>query len=644
MGRASREKRANTAAMKPRKKAEDGLSSPAQQSERSPAMMAAAFKGKALWISLGLIVANAAVYWGVWGYQFVNWDDTAYVTSNLQVQAGLTRRGISWAFTAGTGGNWHPLTWLSHMLDIQLFGLNAGGHHVTNLLLHTITTILLFGLLHAMTGALGRSAFVAGLFAVHPLHVESVAWVAERKDVLSTFLWVLTTWAYFRYVRKPTRYRYAGVAVLFVLGLMSKPMLVTLPFTLLLLDIWPLGRVSVGPNFGRQRATWIHLVREKIPLFALTAVISFMTILLQGRVGAIAELNVVPFILRVENATVAYAAYIGMLVWPARLAALYPLHDAVPAWWLIASLLFLAGASFAAMRAARRHPYVPVGWLWYAGTLVPVIGLIQVGSQAMADRYMYVPSLGLFIIAAWGIPDALAGLKHRDVVLRVGAALALLACMIVAHNQARSWKNSMALWTQALSVTTNNNRAENLMGDVLSSQGKFQEAVAHYTEAVRIRPDFPPTHNGLGNALENLGKIDQAMAEYAEAVRLKPAYPEAQNNLGNAFFNRGRLNEAITHYAEAVRFKPDMPEAYNNLGNALFQQGKVDEAIKEYVESLRLHPDPDVHFNVGLAFDQKGDTKEAIRHFEAALQLDPKHTPSRNYLDRLRGPGKVPNQ
>jgi protein O-mannosyl-transferase len=573
-----------------------------------------AFSGQARWVCLALIAANLIVYAAVRHHDFVNYDDDDYVTTNAVVLHGLTWHGVSWAFTSGYAANWHPLTWLSHMLDIQLYGLDPGPHHLTNLLFHIANTLLLFGLLHRMTGALGRSAFVAGLFAVHPLHVESVAWVAERKDVLSTLFWMLTLWAYEKYVTRPSPRRYWAMLLFYALGLMAKPMLVTLPFVLLLLDFWPLGRVGMGPNpagrwaLSREKwATIVGLLFEKLPLLALAVVSGIVTFVIHRRGGAVIGLDATPLHLRLANALVSYVAYIGKMLWPARLAVLYPYAQALPVLWVAAAFLALMGISVAVIRAARPYPYLSVGWFWYLGTLVPVIGFVQVGDQAMADRYTYVPLIGLFIIVAWGVPDLLVRWPLRKIGLPASAGLVILACAIAARNQLQYWEDSTTLWTHALAVTTANNIANNNLGVSLAGQGKLDEAIAHYSEALRIKPDYADAHNNLGAALADQGKVDEAIAHYSEALRLRPDYADAHNNLGVSLGGQGKLDEAIAHFTEALRLKPDSAKAHNNLGVAMASQGKLEEAIAHFTEALRIKPDyADAHNNLEVAMIRRG--------------------------------------
>ena len=580
-----------------------------------------------------MIGAIVAIYARVWHHDFVSYDDPKYVTENSVVSAGLTARGVSWALTTGTDANWFPVTWLSHMLDVQLYGMNAGGHHLTNVLLHIATTLLLFGLLYWMTGALGRSAFVAALFAVHPLHVESVAWVAERKDVLSTLFLMLTLWAYVWYVRQPRISRYALVILFFALGLMSKPMLVTLPFLLLLLDVWPLGRMGLGGDRSRrsgsarradQRSVALHLVREKLPLFALAIASSIVTFLVQRRGGAVAGLDAYPLSLRVGNAVVSYVAYIVKMLWPTRLAAFYPYPTSLPVGLVAGALVLLIGVSVVVIRAGRRYPYLLVGWLWYLGTLLPVIGLVQVGNQAMADRYTYVPMIGLLIIAAWGISDLLARGRYRNIALSTAAVLVIAACAITARGQVQHWRSTPELWTHALEVTAGNDVAHNNLGLALARQGKAAEAISHYTEALRIRPTYATARTNLGAALASQGKVDEAITQYTEVLRYKPEFAEAHIDLGAALADKGRIDDAIAQYTEALRLKPDFSEAHANLGVALASQGKLDQAITEYNEALRLKPSSaDVHNNLGFALASRGKVDEAIAHYTEAVRLRP---------------------
>jgi len=590
---------------------------------------------------LFLVVATLAVYGDLRTHQFINFDDGVYITENPPVQDGLTYKGLSWAFTTLHAANWHPLTWLSHMLDFQLFGMHPGGHHLTSLLFHLANTLLLFLWLQRTTGALGPSFLVAALFALHPLHVQSVAWVAERKDVLSTFFWLLTMWAYVWYVESPGLRRYLSILVCFILGLMAKPMLVTLPFVLLLLDYWPLGRLPLkgpavaaaspkpGPGVTLKRLVW-----EKSPLLVVSALSTVVTFYAQKEGGAILTLQTLPIPNRLANALVAYVSYLGQMFWPARLAVLYPLpgHN-LPIWLAPAAGLALAALTFLALRQARRHPYLPVGWLWYLGTLLPVIGLVQVGKQAMADRYTYVPLIGLFIMIAYGMADLAARWRAPRFLLPVGAGVVLSALMICTWVQVGYWRDSISLYEHTLKVTGSNPIIQSNLGFALAAQGQMDQAIAHYAEALRLQPDLAETHNILGVALAAQGKMDQAMAQYAEALRLKPDLAEAHNNLGLALAAQGQMDQAMTQYAEALRLKPDLAEAHNNLGLALAAQGQMDQAMAQYAEALRLNPDlAKAHNSLGLALAAQGKMDQAVAHYNEALRLKPDYAGAHSNL------------
>jgi len=580
-------------------------------------------------VCLLLVAGILACYWQVSDHEFVNYDDDRYVTENRHVQAGLGREGIVWAFGTNITGNWHPLTWLSHMLDCTLFGLDSGWHHRINVVFHVINTLLLFLVLRQMTGALWRSGFAAALFALHPLHVESVAWVAERKDLLSTFFWMLTMWSYVWYVEHPGTKRYLLVMMFFILGLMAKPMVVTLPFVLLLMDYWPLGRFQWGQvdeerKVTSKRQSASRLVWEKVPLFVCTVASSIVTFLAQKAGGAVSSLEVFSLDVRVGNALVSYAKYIGKMLWPQDLAVLYPHPATLPMWQGVGAGILLVFLSALVVRAGRRHPFLAVGWFWYLGTLVPVIGLVQVGLQALADRYTYVPLVGLFIIISWGAHYLQAGWKSRWLALALLAAVVLSALMICTGLQLRHWSNSITLFKHAISVTTDNWVARNNLGEGLERQGRLQEAVSHYNEALRIKPGFAKAHNNLGNALLSQGKAQEAVSHYNEALRMKPDYAKAHYNLGTALLGQGRAEEAARHYEAALRINPDYYEAHYNLGLALARQGRVGEAIEHFSETLRLMPGfAEAHYNLGNALLRQGIVKEAIYHYSEALRIKP---------------------
>jgi Flp pilus assembly protein TadD len=555
-------------------------------------------------VCLVLVLATFAVYWQVTGHDFVLLDDNLYVYENPHVQNGLTLDSIIWAFTTTHAGFKIPLTWLSLMLDFELYGLNAGGYHLTNLLLHIANVLLVFFILRFMTGALWRSAFVAALFALHPLHVESVAWVTERKDVLSTLFWLLTMWAYLGYVERPGMRRYLLIIVSFTLGLMAKPMLVTLPFILLLLDYWPLGRFHTSEqshshhattpkaiHLRQPRSTVFRLVWEKLPLFALAAVVSAVTFLAQKSEGAVKSFRVFPIGVRFANALVSYINYIKKMIWPHPLAVYYP-HpgNSLPVWKAAGAGVLLLCISILVLRAARRYPYLVVGWLWYIGTLVPVIGFVQAGSQAMADRFTYVPLIGLYIIIAWGVPEILSRLPHRNLYLATLSTTLFLFLMALTWKQLQYWKNSISLLEHTLEVTSNNWLCHNNLGVALDREGRTDEAINHYLDALRIKPEYAKAHNNLGVALDREGRTDEAINHYREAVRIKPEYAEAHYNLGKALAREGRTDEAINHYLDALRIKPEYAEAHNSLGIAFARKGNLDMAVKHFQKALQINP------------------------------------------------------
>ena len=588
-------------------------------------------------ISLALIVGTLVVFWQVRNHEFINFDDREYVTNNPQVKTGLTLRGVIWAFTTSHASNWHPLTWLSHMLDCTLYGLNPGGHHMTNLLFHIASSLLLFLVLRRMTGAIWESSFVAGLFALHPLHVGSVAWVAERKDVLSTFFWVLTMWAYVYYSRRPGLNRYLLVLLCFVFGLLSKPMLVTLPFVMLLLDYWPLGRFQFGPSMGdldssthvsldrsHQGLSVVRLVLEKIPLFVLSGVSSLLTFLVQQRGGTVGSLEAIPLESRIGNALISYVQYIGKMVWPHRLAVFYPYPENLPIWQVVGAGLLLVALSILVIRSARRQPYLAVGWLWYLGTLVPVIGLVQVGMQAMADRYTYVPLVGLFIMIAWGVRDLSEGWRHRRTVFAISAGVLFSVLMVMTWIEVRRWENSMTLFSRTLEVTSKNSLIHYNLGVVLLRQGRNTEAITQLNESLQIAPNRADVHNNLGVALARQGKIEEAVTHYAEALQIKPDYADAHNNLGGALVRQGKIKEAMVHYAEVLRINPDQAEAHGNIGNCLAEQGKMEEAIAHYKKALQIKPGfSEVHFSLGMAYWMMGNRDSALEEYRILKTIHP---------------------
>ncbi len=580
-------------------------------------------------IALFLVITTCAVYWQVGNHDFVAFDDDAYITKNPQVQAGLTSDSILWAFTAAHADNWHPLTWLSLMLDIELYGMNPGQMLMTNLFFHIANTLLLFLVLCLLTSAPLHSGFVAALFALHPLHVESVAWVSERKDVLSTFFWMLTMLSYIRYVEQPDIRRYLTMFLFFMLGLMSKPMLVTLPIVLLLLDYWPLNRWK--EERGKRKVT-----AEKLPLFALAAASGIVTFIVQQSGGAVKSLEAYPFSVRIANATVSYISYIGKMIWPSDLAFFYPHPGMLPAWQIAGACLLLVLITLLAIRMMKPYPWLAVGWLWYVVTLLPVIGLVQVGLQSMADRYTYIPFIGIFIIIAWGVPELLAGWRYRKLFLTAVAAFIIPALMAVTYVQVQYWGSSILLFEHALDVTDDNYVAHHNLGLFLQGQGRTTEAIEHYTQALHIKPAFAKAHNNIGTALEEANRPDQALWHYSEALRINPSLAKTHNNMAVALEKQGRTDEAAKHYSSALGLKPDYFEPHINLGVILFQKGKVDEAIFHLQEALRIKPDStEALNNLSIALFRKGKVDEAIFHLQEALRIKPDYADAYNNLKKI---------
>ena len=605
--------------------------------EGNLSMMGNRFYRKGL-ISLFLVILTLSVYRQTNHHEFINYDDDLYVTANPHVRSGLTLRGIKWSFTTGHAKNWHPLTWLSHMLDVQLYGMNPGQHHMTNLLFHIGNTLLLFLVFRRMTGYLWRSGFVAALFALHPLHVESVAWVAERKDVLCAFFWMLTVWSYIRYVEHSGVYRYLVILLFFILGLMSKPMIVTLPFVLLLLDYWPLGRLQYSKSIDSipiySNPSIFHLVWEKIPLFILSALSSIATFLVQQSGGALGSLNEYSLSVRIFNALVSYVSYIGKMFWPFHLAILYPHPGILPFWKVAGAFLLLVSISLMAFRVMKRHPWFIVGWLWYMGTLVPVIGIVQVGLQGMADRYTYVPLIGIFIIIVWGVSELAAGWRYKKIALGAIGGVSLLTLMATTWVQAGYWKNSITLFEHTLDVTSSNYGAHNNLGNALAARGKTSEAIGHYLDALAINSDYAAAYNNLGLALVREGKTSEAIGRYLEALRINPDFKEAHNNLGIAFAKHGNPAEAICQYTKALQIDPEYLRARINLGGVLVAQGKPEKAIYHYSEVLRINSGykTEAHYSLGNLWLGQGKPEKAIYHYSEALRINPDFEKAHNNL------------
>lgn len=575
-----------------------------------------------LLVSIGIAVLCCIVFGKAGRFGFTNFDDQDYVYENPEIISGLTWHGITWAFTHVHADNWHPLTSISHMLDCQLFGVNAGAHHLINVLLHAATAVLLFLVLWKMTTAIWRSAFVAAIFAVHPLRVESVAWVAERKDLLSGLFFVLTVAAYFRYASRPSMLRFVGVAVLFALGLMSKPMLVTVPFVLLLLDYWPLRRFQSQAS-DKGVPAWRLLV-EKIPLLVFSALSAIATIIAQR--AAISPMDLLPLESRVGNAMISYLIYLRQMVWPFSLAVFYPYpgrYVAVTEAWLATFGVIVITVGVLALR--KRRPYLVTGWLWYLGMLVPVIGIIQVGSQAHADRYTYLPQIGVLFGVTWLVVDLTKTWPHRSQLLGASSVILIGAFSWRAWDQTSVWQGSETLWRHALAVTSNNEVAHNNLGNFLFQNGRSGEDIAEFQKALQLQPNNSLVHSNLGNALLKRGMVDQAIDHFQKALQSPGAQAAAQAHydLGDAYRNKGQMEEAIHHYRQAVAARPEYGDAHYNLGNALLVKGDLDEAIACYRRALQLRfPHPlEVHNNLASALLQKGQITEAIAQFREAVQL-----------------------
>ena len=589
-------------------------------------------------ICLFLIMATLAVYWPVKDYPFVTLDDPGYVTGNRRVKAGWSKEGFTWAFTTTHHRHWHPLTWLSHMTDVQLFGLDAGRHHLTSLLFHLANTILLFLILNRATDARLRSAFVAALFAVHPLHVETVVWIADRKDILCAFFWLLAMGAYVGYTRHPGLLRYSLVFLLFVLALMAKSMAVTLPLVFLLMDLWPLSRFqsekwgilgdsqSQTPVSTRyQQASAWRLVGEKVLFFAVLGAVLVVTIMAvhRGQAADLSNLRITKEY--IASALVAYVSYIGKMFWPQNLAAPAPWSDTAPWWQALGAGSVLLLVSIFAIHRVRQRPYLLSGWLWYLVTLVPVIGLIQGGPHAMGDRYTYLPLIGLFIVIAWGIPDIQNRWCRQRIILATGASMVIAGCMVVSWLQLRHWENSMVLYTHAIQVTTNNAIAHNNLGNVLRRKGKLEEAVPHYAAAVRIDPNYATAHTNLASTLRQLGNLEEAIEHYNAALRIKPNSARARRGLRNVLQKQGTVGEVSGHTSKGGLSKKREPAAtLTKMGDALMKKGRLALAMRHYTEALRRNPNyAKAHIALAAALVNQRKLKEAIEHYDKALNIDP---------------------
>lgn len=581
-----------------------------------------------LWISLALIAAIFLVYWQVLGYQFINYDDDAYILNNPPVHAGLTGSSLAWALTSVNYFYWQPLTWISHMLDVQMYGLQAGGHHFTSVLLHAVNAVLLFFLLSRLTGSVYRSAFVSALFALHPLRVESVAWIAERKDVLSALFWMLTIWLYSRYVEKPSRARYLAMVAAFCGGLMAKPMVVTLPVVLLMLDYWPL----------RRPEPWRKLIMEKLPLFALSAISAVITIVGQHAMGALAPLDRIPVPLRLGNVVVSYGEYLWKTILPTGLAILYPYPTHLPSASVIASLAVVSGISAIAIIQRARRPWLFTGWFWFLIVLLPTIGLFQAGDQAFADRFTYLPQIGLFLALVWTGAELLS----RRVAMAV-AALLLPVLAGASWVQTRYWADSITVAQRAIDVTGRNALMENNLAFALAQQGRLEEADIHFGRSLAIEPrDYIAQYN-FGKTLVEEGRPSEGLPHFREAVRLKPNYAEAHFALGTVLYGQHDLDEAARELQLALddNLAPAYaPGAHNNLGVILAQQGRYAEAATNFAEAARLDPNlPDAPVNYARTLAMQNKKAEALDYLRSVIKTRGETPQLRQMLDSLDASG-----
>ncbi len=646
-------------------------------------------------ICLVLTAAAITAFWQLNHCDFINYDDTTYVTENIHIRNGVTAEAIRWACTAFYAANWHPLTWMSHMLDVQLFGLNPRWHHLTNLLFHIANTLLLFFVFHRMTKETWKSAFVAALFALHPLHVESVAWVSERKDVLSTFFWMLTMGAYINYVEHRTEdgrrrtddgkkwtgilcfpssvFRYSAVLIFFALGLMAKPMLVTLPFVLLLLDYWPLrrrqgagsreqgaGSKTRNPKLEQQprsankrkssKKPTDHVIAqssvpspqsfalrplllEKLPLFAFAALSCIVTYAAQKKGGSVASFEVFPLGIRIANAFVSYIVYIAKMVWPDNLAVFYPHPGLWPLWQVPGAVFLLAAASLIVIRTANRFPYLTVGWLWFLGTMVPVMGIVQVGGQAMADRYTYIPLIGLFIMAAWGIPELLKEWRYRKEALFASSALILAYLFVVTWTQVGYWRNSIILYDHALKVTSRNDTIHNNRGDAFCRLGNLGQAIPDFDKAVGINPENADAYYNRGVTYGKLGDHRRAIEDFDRSIEINPKRVEPYYNRGFAYGELGDQGQAIENFSMAIEIAPENADAYNSRGVSFGKLGNYRQAISDYDRTAEIDPGHARAFNNrGFAYDRLGDHRQAISDYTRAIEIKPDY--AKAYFNR----------
>jgi protein O-mannosyl-transferase len=595
-------------------------------------------------VALILIVACLIAFGRVAKCGFINFDDGVYVTQNPHVREGLTLKSVVWAFKTTHATNWHPLTWLSHMVDFELFELNPAGHHLTNLFFHIANTLLLFLLLRNATGCFWESAAVAALFALHPLRVESVAWVSERKDVLCAFFGLLTMLAYVRYAQQQSLPRYLAVLLLFALGLMAKPMLVSLPFVLLLLDFWPLHRCRFAgmpacpltqetlPTSSHVTFSMSILFLEKVPLLVLSGASSVVTFIVQQEGGAVSTFEAIPLKIRLVNSLVSYWCYLGKIFWPYNLAIFYPHQGAhIPLWQGIIAGCSLAAVTLLVLYLALRRPYLVTGWFWFLGMLVPVIGIIQVGMQSLADRYTYLPCIGIFIMIAWSLSSMARQFPHRESLFAYPFTAALIGLVTITWIQTGYWKSTDTVFKRAATVTENNFLAHSLIGDSLAAENKLDMARQEYEKALGIWPNNSDTHNKLGLVLAKQGFVDDAINQYEEALKMNPRNASAHANMATTLVEKGDLDGAESHYSEALQISPESGPAHNGMGIVKARKQMMDESLSHFNRAISLCPEcPESHNNLGRALTLLGNLPEALRELQLAIELSPTYAEAYN--------------
>jgi tetratricopeptide (TPR) repeat protein len=606
-------------------------------------------KPKSISVCILLIAFILFAYWPVQHNEFINFDDHLYIKDNRWVKAGLTIEGFIWAFDVNGAGYWQPLTWLSHMLDVTLFGLNPVGHHLTNLGIHLTNALLLFWFFFHTTGRLYRSFFIAALFALHPLNVESVAWAASRKNLLSTFFWMLSLLFYVRYGESPTRNRYLMILVVFVMGLMVKPMLVTLPFVFLLLDYWPLRRLRLDYEQQRvsgrsekvlpeRKANAYQLVIEKLPMLAFSALSIGLTIYSTQQIGINVAEHAAPMTLRFANALVSYFGYLAKIFWPHNLAVFYPFPKALPMWQVAGSGVLLILFTTLSLLSAKDKPYLTIGWLWYLGTLVPVIGIFQAGAwPALADRWAYVPMIGIITIIAWATPEITSKWRIRVPVLSLFGISILVCCAVLVRLQVQYWQNSRILFQHALEVTQESSLAHNNLGLALFGEGQTNAALQHFKTALKLKPQNIEAHNNMGQALLKQGMVNEAVDHYRKLLKLYPSEAVTHKCLALALFEQGRIAESISHLQTSLRLRPNYASGYFNLGKIYFKQGQTKKAAKCYLEAIRLRPDfPEAHNNLGILLLKEGKLRMAVSYFRKALEQKNDYAPALENLEKVR--------